>query len=68
MTSGMLSGDPWLPGSVNECSYDAADSHGAQAIVERAKTNSVQTHVNESIAPGMTPLLFYITVHELRNS
>lgn len=68
MTSGMLSGDPLLPASVNECSYDAAESHSAQAIVERAKTNSVQTHVNESIAPGMKKLLFYITGHELRNS
>ena len=37
----------------------AADSHGAQATVERAKTNSVQTHVNESIAPGMTTTFLY---------
>ena len=68
MASGMLSGDAFLRVSINECSYDAADARSAQATVERAKTNSVQTHVNESIAPGMTIFLFDITGHELRNS
>ena len=52
LTSSLSPQASFVPSQVKEGSLDSADPRIVQATVERAKTNSVQTHVSESVAPG----------------